>query len=93
MSECDYCGQENAVIEINNQFFHNECYSNFLKENERKNVNKCAGFILIVLLFWVVIGSIITGYFMLLNILATIFLLTLFILWFWRSLTLNKRSK
>ena len=93
MSECDYCGQENAVIEINNQFFHNECYSNFLKENERKNVSKRAGFILIVLLFWVVIGSIITGYFMLLNILATIFLLTLFILWFWRSLTLNKRSK
>ncbi|HEC37337.1 MAG TPA: hypothetical protein ENI29_03815 [bacterium] len=93
MSECDYCGQENAVIEINNHFFHNECYSNFLKENERKKVSKCAGFILIVLLFWVVIGSLIMGYFGQLNILATIFLLTLFILWFWRSQTLNKRQE
>jgi predicted nucleic acid-binding Zn ribbon protein len=58
MSECEYCGQENAVIEIDSQFFHNECYSNFLKEGKIKKRNLCMGFFFIAILLWIVYGLI-----------------------------------
>lgn len=32
MTRCEYCGQEDANLNVKGQFFHKECYQNFLKE-------------------------------------------------------------
>jgi hypothetical protein len=81
MSECEYCGQENAVIEIDNHYFHRECYSNFLKENRIKKGKFSAVFLLIVISIGLGLGSLLKGFHSL--IIASVVILSFLLLLFW----------
>ncbi|MFX1478857.1 MAG: hypothetical protein ACFFCI_12065, partial [Promethearchaeota archaeon] len=62
MTECEYCGQEDAVIEIDNHFFHKECYTNFLKEGRNENRKVCAVFLLVIISIGLGLISLIKGF-------------------------------
>lgn len=32
---CKYCGQEDAETKVNDEYYHKECYYNYLKESEK----------------------------------------------------------
>ncbi|MFW9866437.1 MAG: hypothetical protein ACFFEN_10115 [Candidatus Thorarchaeota archaeon] len=84
MTECEYCGQEDAVIEIDHHFFHRECYSNFVKEHKNKNRKIGAVFLLVVISIGLGLVSLIKGFDLVLIASIVLFFIFLFLLWFWR---------
>lgn len=84
MTECEYCGQEDAVIEIEHHFFHKECYTNFLKEGRNKNSKVGAVFLLVIISIGLGLVSLIKGFESVLIASIALFFIFLFLLWFWR---------
>ena len=81
MVECEYCGQEKALLEIDNHFFHRECYSNFLNENRIKKRNISAVFLLIVISIGLGLAFLLKGLNLL--IIASVIILSFLLLFFW----------
>ena len=60
--ECEYCEQENADININDHWYHKDCYIHLRSKEEKLTIqekltfnNCCSVIIIFIVLIWLII--------------------------------------
>ena len=62
--DCEYCGQENADTNINDHWYHKDCYLRLRSKEEKLTIqekltfiNCCAVIIIFIVLIWLILET------------------------------------